>query len=150
MPDRSNGFAFLLKHIKIANLLVFFAPKSLANPPASYETERGENRMFMSTVTVLTSGTFEDFIRQPLAVVDFWAPWCGPCRSLAPVLDKIAQEQNIPVGKVNVEESETETLVKKYNIRSIPALFFFKNGQQVDNHVGMLSEEELLNKIRSL
>ena len=104
----------------------------------------------MATVTVLISDTFEAFIHQPLAVVDFWAPWCGPCRALAPILEKVAQEQNIAIGKVNVEESETEALVKQYNIRSIPALFFFKNGQQVGSHVGALSEEDLLDKIRSL
>ena len=104
----------------------------------------------MSTVTVLTSVAFEAFIQQPLAVVDFWAPWCGPCRTLAPILEKVAQEQNIAIGKVNVEESETKALVKQYNIRSIPALFFFKNGQQVGSHVGALSEEDLLHKIRSL
>ena len=104
----------------------------------------------MSTVTVLTSDTFEAFIQQPLAVVDFWAPWCGPCRALAPILEKVAQEQNVAIGKVNVEEGNTEALVKQYNIRSIPALFFFKNGQQVGNHVGALSEEDLLGKIRSL
>ena len=96
----------------------------------------------MSTVTVLTSVAFEAFIQQPLAVVDFWAPWCGPCCALAPILEKVAQEQNIAIGKVNVEESETKALVKQYNIRSIPALFFFKNGQQVGSHVGALSEED--------
>ena len=104
----------------------------------------------MSTVTVLTSDTFEAFVQQPLAVVDFWAPWCGPCRALAPILEKVAQEQNVAIGKVNVEESDAEALVKQYNIRSIPALFFFKNGQQVSSHVGALSEEDLLSKIRSL
>ena len=104
----------------------------------------------MSTVTVLTSDTFEAFIQQPLAVVDFWAPWCGPCRALAPILEKVAQEQNVAIGKVNVEEGDTEALVKQYNIRSVPALFFYKNGQQVYSHVGALSKEDLLNKIRSL
>ena len=104
----------------------------------------------MATVTVLTSDTFKTFIQQPLAVVDFWAPWCGPCRALAPILEKVSQEQNIAIGKVNVEESNTEALVKQYNVRSIPALFFFKNGQLVGSHVGALSEEDLLNKIRSL
>ena len=104
----------------------------------------------MATATVLTSDTFEAFIQQSLAVVDFWAPWCGPCRALAPILEKVAQEQNIAIGKVNVEEGDMEALVKQYNIRSIPALFFFKNGQQVSSHVGALSEEDLLNKIRSL
>ncbi len=104
----------------------------------------------MSTITVLTSDTFEAFIQQPLAVVDFWAPWCGPCRALAPILEKVAREQNVAIGKVNVEESDAEALVKQYNIRNIPALFFFKNGQQVSSHIGALSEEDLLNKIRSL
>ena len=104
----------------------------------------------MATVTVLTSDTFEAFIQQPLVVVDFWAPWCGPCRALAPILEKVAQEQNVAIGKVNVEEGDMEALVKQYNIRSIPALFFFKNGQQVGSHIGALSEEDLLSKIRSL
>ena len=103
----------------------------------------------MATVA-LTSDTFKTFIQQPLAAVDFWAPWCGPCRSLAPILEKVAQEHNIPIGKINVEESDAEALVKQYNIRNIPALFFFKNGQQVGSHVGALSKEELLSKIRSL
>lgn len=103
----------------------------------------------MNNVTLLTSDTFEAFLSQPFAVVDFWAPWCGPCCALSPVLDKIAQEHNVCIGKVSVDDESMQTWVDSYQIRSIPTLLFFKSGKCVGMHVGSIQEKDLLEKIQS-
>ena len=83
-------------------------------------------------------------------LVDFWAEWCGPCKLIAPLLDEIAREKSgsIKVAKVNVDENQS--LSFKYNIRAIPALLFFKNGQLRDQVTGMTSKKDLLNRIAAL
>jgi thioredoxin 1 len=83
-------------------------------------------------------------------IVDFWAEWCGPCKMIAPLLDEIAREKNgaVKVGKVNVDENQS--LSSKYNIRAIPALLFFKNGQLRDQVTGVTSKKDLLNRIEAL
>jgi thioredoxin 1 len=76
-------------------------------------------------------------------LVDFWAEWCGPCRSLIPTLDALAAEKGtqIKVVKVNVDESPDAP--SKYGVRSIPALYIFKNGEVVAQMVGALPKSEL-------
>ena len=83
-------------------------------------------------------------------IVDFWAEWCGPCKLIAPLLDEIAREKadTIKVAKVNVDENQN--LSFKYNIRAIPALLFFKNGQVRDQVTGMTSKKDLLGRIDAL
>jgi thioredoxin 1 len=83
-------------------------------------------------------------------LVDFWAEWCGPCKLIAPLLDEIAREKAnaIKVGKVNVDENQS--LSSKYNIRAIPSLLFFKNGQLRDQVTGMASKKDLLSRIEAL
>ncbi|PYI83110.1 MAG: thioredoxin [Verrucomicrobia bacterium] len=83
-------------------------------------------------------------------IVDFWAEWCGPCKMIAPLLDEVAREKNgaVKVGKVNVDENQS--LSFKYNIRAIPALLFFKNGQLRDQVTGVTSKKDLLNRIEAL
>ena len=83
-------------------------------------------------------------------IVDFWAEWCGPCKMIAPLLDEIAREKVgvVKVAKVNVDESQS--LSFKYNIRAIPALLFFKNGQLRDQVTGMASKKDLLGRIDAL
>jgi thioredoxin 1 len=83
-------------------------------------------------------------------IVDFWAEWCGPCKMIAPLLDEIAREKadTIKVAKVNVDENQS--LSVKYNIRAIPALLFFKNGQLRDQITGMTSKKDLLGRIDAL
>jgi thioredoxin 1 len=76
-------------------------------------------------------------------IVDFWAPWCGPCKTLGPILDKLAEERpDINVVKVNVDENSD--LSSKYGIRSIPAVYIFKNGEQSQQFVGLKGKEEIL------
>ena len=83
-------------------------------------------------------------------VVDLWGEWCGPCKMIAPVLDEIAREKagSVKVAKVNVDENQSLSL--KYNIRAIPALLFFKNGQLRDQVTGVASKRDLLNRIEAL
>jgi thioredoxin 1 len=83
-------------------------------------------------------------------IVDFWAEWCGPCKMIAPLLDEIAREKAgaVKVAKVNVDESQSLSL--KYNIRAIPALLFFKNGQLRDQVTGVTSKKDLLNRLEAL
>jgi thioredoxin 1 len=83
-------------------------------------------------------------------VVDFWAEWCGPCKMIAPVLDEIAKEKAdaVKVAKVNVDHNQSLSL--KYNIRAIPSLLFFKNGQVLDQVTGMTSKKDLLGRLEAL
>ena len=83
-------------------------------------------------------------------IVDFWAEWCGPCKMIAPMLDEVAREKSgaVKVGKVNVDENQS--LSFKYNIRAIPALLFFKNGQLRDQVTGVTSKKDLASRIDAL
>jgi len=105
-----------------------------------------------STVIKLDESNFDREVTRhdKPVVVDFWAEWCGPCKMIAPVLDEIAREKagSVKVAKVNVDENQSLSL--KYNIRAIPALLFFKNGQLRDQVTGVASKRDLLNRIEAL
>lgn len=84
-----------------------------------------------------------------IVLVDFWATWCGPCQMIAPVIEKIAEENtDIKVGKVNVDDEQE--LAIKYGVMSIPTLIFFKDGNPIKEVVGFHSKSELEEIIQSL
>ncbi len=101
----------------------------------------------MENVIIGTNGNFKDLIAsEKTTVVDFWAPWCGPCKTLGPILDTVAQE-NPGVQVVKVDVDENSDLSVEYGIRSIPTVFIFKSGELVNKFVGVKSKEEITNLI---
>ena len=102
----------------------------------------------MSVIDVKTADFETEVLKSDKTVlVDFWAVWCGPCRMLSPVVDQVAEENpDIKVCKVNVDEEQQ--LAIKYGVMSIPTLLVFKGGELVNQSVGVIPKEEVLNLIK--
>jgi len=104
-----------------------------------------------SATLTLTERNFSEIVAAtPLLLVDFWAPWCGPCRAVAPVLEDIARAEvgRLVVAKVNVDEEPT--LAQRYGVQAIPTLLVFKDGRVVDTMVGAPPKTELTRRVAAL
>ena len=90
---------------------------------------------------------FQEFLQQgKVIVVDFWAPWCMPCLTMAPILEEIEREiKDVSFGKINVDENVP--IAQKFMIMSIPTLIFFQNGKEVDRLIGLVEKNEIKEKI---
>lgn len=98
----------------------------------------------MAEVVITKANFEEEVLKSELPVlVDFWAAWCGPCRMLAPELEKFAEENEgkVKVGKVNVDEEEA--LAREFGIMSIPTLMVFKNGEMVNKSMGFMRKDQI-------
>ncbi|MGB3638348.1 MAG: thioredoxin [Rivularia sp. (in: cyanobacteria)] len=102
----------------------------------------------MSTVTQVKESEFDTLLKsENLLVVDFSASWCGPCRVVAPLVEQLAQEhEDIKVVKIDVDQDKP--LAKRYEVRSIPAVLMFKNGELVENIVGVKPYEEFADAVK--
>ena len=102
-------------------------------------------------MTIIDQSNFDNLIASaPVALVDLWATWCGPCRMLSPTVDDIAHEYEgrVAVGKCNVDDNEE--ISEKFGVRSIPTLLYFKGGELVNKSVGLVSKQEIESILNNL
>lgn len=105
--------------------------------------------MASQNVQIFTDADFKQAVLEASepVIVDFWAEWCGPCKAMAPTLDELADDNvgKVKIGKLNVDENNGTAM--NYGIRGIPTLLFFKNGEVVDQVVGVAPKEAIQQKI---
>ena len=106
----------------------------------------------MSDVLEVTTASFAAEVAQSTlpVLVDFWAPWCGPCRAMAPILDTVSQEQQGKAKIVKVNVDDNQQLAVQYGVQAIPTIIFFKNGQPVDRVVGVVPRDEINRRLAAL
>ncbi|MEA1875217.1 MAG: thioredoxin [Bacteroidota bacterium] len=98
-------------------------------------------------IKILTKKNYKTGIKKGLVLVDFWAPWCAPCKIIAPTLNEIAEEKSdeVTIAKVNVDQYKQ--VAQKFKIRNIPTLVLFKDGREVKRIMGVKSKRALLKEI---
>lgn len=103
----------------------------------------------MSKALEVTDATFESEVKQsPIPVlVDFWAPWCGPCRQIAPLIDEISKDYEGKLKVVKLNTDDNIRTAQEYSISGIPSLIIFKSGEAVEKLVGLLPKSSLTNAI---
>ena len=138
--NRTLILALALAGAVVAVLIAGNLPGMARVVPGKLEAPQDPNQ-----VVHLGAATFPAFITQPKpVVVDFWAPWCGPCRTQGPILEhfKAMAGDRAMVGKVNVDDNKP--LAAQFDVRSIPTLIVFKEGKEVQRFVGVQSVESLM------
>lgn len=120
---------------------VFFNFKKMKNMPIAADHAK---------IKILNSKNFKNQVGKGIVMVDFWAPWCGPCKMMAPVLNDIAETDSdkVTVTKVNVDKEQA--LAQQFKIRSIPTLILFKNGKEIKRYAGIKTKNFLLKEVNDL
>ncbi len=105
----------------------------------------GGLQMASEKVKMLNSSNFDTEIASGVVLVDFWAPWCGPCRMQGPILDKVAEKVSAKVAKLNVDEAPD--VAGRFGVQGIPTLIVFKDGKEVERFVGVQTEQTLVDTL---
>jgi thioredoxin 1 len=100
-------------------------------------------------ITELNNDNFESFKENQLVLVDVWAPWCGPCRMISPIIDQISSEYQgkLSVGKMNADDNREA--VSELGVRSIPTIILYKNGEEVERKVGSVNKQQIIDLINN-
>jgi len=103
----------------------------------------------MAEIIELNASNFEDIVKSGVVLVDFWAPWCNPCRMLGTILEQVAAEApaGVTIGKVNIEENRD--LAVKFEVMNIPRIFIYKDGKVVNDISGIQSKPKLLDALKN-
>lgn len=104
----------------------------------------------MANYIELTADNFDATVNAGVSLVDFWAPWCGPCRMISPIIDELAGEFDGKANICKVNTDEQQDLAVKYGVRSVPTILFMKDGEIVDQVIGAQSKQALADKINAL
>ena len=87
----------------------------------------------------ITDNEFQESIKEGIVLIDFWAPWCQPCKMLGPILEKVSKSSDAKIFKINIDENKGTAV--EYGIRSIPTMLFFKDGNLAETMTGLRSEQ---------
>jgi thioredoxin 1 len=137
----STAVTITLALIIAAIAYLYFAARKLKNMP-----EVPENK----DIVILDSGNYQHQLKSGIALVDFWASWCMPCKMMAPILNDVAAEADGKAKICKVDVQQHQDISAKFSVRNIPTLILFKNGKEINRFVGVKTKDFLLKEINKV
>ena len=124
-------------------------PEIILKWSAIYQVYSINNKTGGKMIKELTNENFEDAVKTGVTVVDFWAPWCGPCKMIHPIVEELSNDMDdVEFAKLNIDEAQQVAM--KYQVMSIPTLIVFKNGSPQETIIGVTPKEKIKKKIQNV